>query len=75
MTYEIRMKDIFAEVEAKVKFTTTMTLLKNFMHNKHYFVDEAMTTLVIVIENRQQYKNFLAKDMKDYAHYLAIARL
>ena len=71
MTYEMRMKDIFAEGEARGeargraegKFTTTMTLLKNLMHNNHCSVDEAMNSLGIVIEDRQHYKDLLVKGM------------
>ena len=71
MTYAMRMKDIhnaaFAEGEsigeARGKFTTTMMLLKNLMHNNHYSVDEAMSALGIITEDRQQYKDFLAKGM------------
>ena len=75
MTYAMRMKDIrndaFTEGEAKGeargeargKFTTTMTLLKNLMHNNHCSVDEAMSALGIVIEDRQHYKDLLAKGL------------
>lgn len=49
--------------EAKGKITTTMTLLKNLMHNNHSSVNEAMSALGIITEERQQYKDLLAKGM------------
>ena len=69
MTYEMRMKDLrneaLAEGEAKGlakgKINTTLTLLKNLMHNNHCSLDDAMNSLGIIIEERQQYKDLLAK--------------
>lgn len=69
MTYEMRMKDLrneaFAEGEAKGeakgKINTTLTLLKNLMNNSHCSIDDAMNSLGIIIEERQQYKDLLTK--------------
>ena len=52
-----------AEGEAKGKFETTLALLKNLMRNSHCNIDDAMNSLDIKLQDRQQYKNILAKGL------------
>ena len=59
MTYEMRMKDIFAEGEAKATFKD----LKNIMKSFNISIDKAMDVLKTPQEERQFYKDLLAKGM------------
>ena len=71
MTYEMRMKDLrneaFYDGKAKGKtegkFEATLELLQNLMHNNHCNIDDAMNSLGIKLQDRQQYKNILAKGL------------
>ena len=71
MTYEMRMKDVhnaaFAEGEsigeARGKSNTTFSDLKNIMQNFNITIDKAMDVLKTPQEERQFYKDLLAKGM------------
>ena len=69
MTYEMRMKDLrneaFAEGEAnglaKGETKGKFEYIKNLMSSMNISIDKAMDILKTPPEERQQYKDFLAK--------------
>ena len=63
MTYAMRMKDIFAEGEARGKTNTTFNDLKNIMKSFNITIDKAMDVLKTPQDERQHYKDLLAKGM------------
>ncbi len=75
MTYEMRMKDLRNEAfyngkaegktEGRIegKFEATFNNLKSLMKNNNCSIDAAMDLLSTPLQERQHYKDLLAKDM------------
>lgn len=63
MTYETHLRDAQYEAEAKGKFEATLICLKNLMLNSKCSIDKAMDLLNTPVEERQLYKELLAKGM------------
>ena len=67
MTYEMRMKDIFAEGEsigeARGEARATCNALKHIMQSFNVSIDKAMDALHTPEADRQHYKDLLAKGM------------
>ena len=62
MTYEMKMKDLRNEALAEGKFEATYNDIKNLMSSFSCSIDKAMDALKIPAENRQYYKDHLAKE-------------